>query len=129
VSNLDQQEEIYMMNADGTNARRVTHRRGRDYTPVWLLGGTHLIFGSDQGGYNNILRLDLAVGTVHNLTNLTKSGAWSPSLSPDGTQLAYSTGLDPVSGAEHMMIMELDTGKVRELAQVGDGAYSYVWRP
>ncbi len=76
VSNRDKQNEIYVMNADGSNPRRLTHRQGGDYTPHWLPDGQHIIFGSDQDGYN-LLSLDVDRGVVRNLTNLVGSSAWN----------------------------------------------------
>jgi Tol biopolymer transport system component len=123
----DSQREIYLMDADGDNVRRLTHRPGNDYAPRWLPDGKHLIFTSDQGGYN-IFELDLATAVVNNLTNLKGLGAWNPAVSPDGTQIAYLTGVDPVAGADNIDIMTLDTGEVHELSGIG-GASQLAWRP
>jgi Tol biopolymer transport system component len=128
VSTQDGQNEIYVMNADGSNVRRLTHRPGDDYAPLWLPDGKHLIFASDQKGYN-IFRLDLSSGVVRNLTNLRESGAWNVALSSDGTQIAYASGVDPVSGPEDIQVMTLDTGDTHELSSVGANAYELAWRP
>ncbi|MEP6989003.1 MAG: hypothetical protein ABI970_25595, partial [Chloroflexota bacterium] len=124
----DNQREIFVMDADGNNLRRVTHRPGNDYAPHWLADSKSLIFSSDQKGYN-IFNLDVATGVIRNLTNLTDSGAWNPVVSPDGTQIAYPTGVDPVSGADHIDVLTLATGEVDELTGVGATAYALAWRP
>jgi TolB protein len=128
VTMQDGQNEIYVMKADGSNVRRLTHRPGDDYAPLWLPNGKQLIFGSDQKGYN-VFSLDMRSGVVRNLTNLTDSDAWNVALSSDGTQIAYATGLDPVSGPEHIRVMSLETGESHELLSVGADAFELAWRP
>ena len=40
--------EIYVMNADGTGARRLTKNRGDDAGPRWSADGTRILFSSDR---------------------------------------------------------------------------------
>jgi WD40 repeat protein len=40
--------EIYVMNADGTHLRRLTHNKGSDTDPDWSADGHHLVFSSDR---------------------------------------------------------------------------------
>lgn len=127
VSNQDKQAEIYLMNADGSSPRRLTRRPANDFAPQWLPDGQEIIFASDQDGYN-LYHVDVDTGVVHNLTNLTESGAWSAALSPDGTQMAYLIGLDPVAGPDGVRIMNLSSGAVFDLPAVGS-AYGLMWRP
>lgn len=128
VSNQDKQREIYLMNADGSGSRRLTHRHGNDFSPRWLPDGSQIIFASDQDGYN-IFSFDVQSGVVHNLTHLVDYGAWSPVVSPDGTQIAYLTGIDPVAGSDHIVVMTLSTGEIHDLSKVGVNAYALSWRP
>ncbi len=133
VSNQGGLFQIYAMDADGSNQRPLTHRNGNNFGPYWLPDSTHIVFQSDQHGYN-IFDLDVTKGTVRNLTNLTKSGAWNMVLSPDGTRIAYLTGDDPVAGADHVSVMTLASGKVQVLSDDTNkaynlGLYGLNWRP
>ncbi len=128
TTNQDKQREIYVMNADGSSSRRLTHRPGNDGGPHWLPDGQHIIFASDQNGYN-VFSLDVTTGDVRNLTNLVESGAWNVTVSPDGKQIAYATGRDPVGGSDHISVMTLATGDVRVLEGVPANAYAMSWRP
>ncbi len=129
VSNQDKQDEIYVMNADGSNPRRLTHRAGDDIAPQWLPDNQHLIFASDQDGYN-LFNLDTVKGVVQNLTSNPKgAGAWSAAVSPDGTQIAYLIGQDPVGGPEGVRIMNLVSGETYDLLNIGIGAFGLSWKP
>lgn len=128
VSNQDKQREIYLMNADGSGSRRLTHRPGNDFSPRWLPDGSQIIFASDQDDYN-IYSFDVQSGVVRKLTHLVDYSAWSPVVSPDGTQIAYLTGIDPVAGSDHIVVMTLSTGEIHDLSKAGVNAYSLSWRP
>jgi Tol biopolymer transport system component len=44
----DWNEDVYVMNADGSNPRRVTSRLGNDHwPPVWSPDSSHLLYTSD----------------------------------------------------------------------------------
>ena len=43
-SNLDGDMEIYVMNADGTNVRQITHNTLWDEGPAWSPDGTKFVF-------------------------------------------------------------------------------------
>jgi Tol biopolymer transport system component len=40
--------EIYIANADGTNARRLTEHEASDDSPTWSPDGTQILFVSDR---------------------------------------------------------------------------------
>jgi Tol biopolymer transport system component len=46
--NRDSRNEIYVMNADGTNQTRLTFIEGGNYTPEWLPDGQKIAFLSYQ---------------------------------------------------------------------------------
>jgi Tol biopolymer transport system component len=97
---------VYVMNADGTNVQRLTNTpsttEGEDYEPTWAPDGTWLAFTSTRGDgepettdFSNdreIYRMD-ADGT--NETQLTYTPSVSsdeqPSISPDGTKIAFAS--------------------------------------
>jgi len=39
--------EIYLMNADGSNPARLTNNPGDDFAPSWSTDGTQIVFVSD----------------------------------------------------------------------------------
>ena len=50
MSNRDGNPEIYIVNRDGTNLRRITNHPNADVTPTWSPSGTQLAFTSDRSG-------------------------------------------------------------------------------
>lgn len=57
VSTRDGNPEIYVMDQDGQNQRRLTFYPGGDWRPAWLPDSQQLLFTSDRTGSNDIYRL------------------------------------------------------------------------
>ena len=55
MSGRDGNPEIYVMNADGSNLRRLTNHPAGDGTPTWSPNGQQLAFVSDRAGTPQIL--------------------------------------------------------------------------
>ncbi len=50
TSNRDGNAELYVMNRDGSNVRRLTNHPSVDTTPTWSPGGNEIAFTSDRSG-------------------------------------------------------------------------------
>ena len=95
-----QRRHIYLVNADGTGATKVTEGTVEDGFPTWSPDGTQIAFhrttwqdrsvSPPVGNDRYIVTMD-PDGT--NQTELHKGGGWEspPAWSPDGTQLAIRT--------------------------------------
>jgi Tol biopolymer transport system component len=78
--------ELYIMNADGSDVRRLTNHPADDTYPVWLPDGSGILFTSYRDGNEEIylLPLDSAgnpTGEPRNLTNhpaLDRFASWRP---------------------------------------------------
>lgn len=110
-SNRDGNNEIYVMNVDGTNVRRLTNHRAIDTTPTWSPSGTHIAFVSERSGSPNIWRVDaLGLEQPVKLTNESHVDrpTWSP---PPLNQIAYTSR---TGGAGFdIKILDVATGAVR----------------
>lgn len=88
--------DVWLIDADGKNDRRLTFASGADFRPRWSPDGTRLAFLSDRGGRNAIYLLDPRGGEARALTNEPtpiREFEWSP----DGKQIAF-TRIDEPSG-------------------------------
>jgi len=90
TSDRDGDPEIYVMNADGTNPRRLTHTLGRDAHPFFSRDGQKIVFQSPRanGVDTNIYVMNSNGSNVAKLTNL-KGFAGVPVYSPDQKLIAF----------------------------------------
>ena len=91
--------QIFILSTEGGTPRQVTDSAHFHGTPSWGRNGRHLYFSANlredadfQPRNSEVYRLDLGSGEVTALTDRIGPDN-SPSVSPDGSQIAY-TGLD-----------------------------------
>ena len=101
VSSRSGNAEIYVMDADGGNQRRLTNHPDRDFSPSWSPDGKWIAFVSNRDGHVNIrgrLTYEIYVMDANgeNQQNLTNdpSNDRSPSWSPDGKRIVFSSDRD-----------------------------------
>jgi Tol biopolymer transport system component len=89
VSSLACRSEIYAMDADGREPRRLTHAQGRDGSPTWSKDGGWIYFDSERDGSSRIwsMRKDGSEATA-----ISPRGALarSPAVMVDG-RVAYAS--------------------------------------
>lgn len=125
VSSRDGNEEIYAMNADGTDVRQLTDNPASDHSPVWSPDGTKIAFVSDREWNNDIYVMN-ADGT--NPVQLTDSFAedLNPSWSPDGARIAFNSDRD---GLPQIYVMDADGSHVVRVTNDRDWNAAPVWSP
>lgn len=118
-SNRDGNNEIYVMNVDGSGVRRLTNHRAIDTTPTWSPSGTHVAFVSERSGSPNIWRVDaLGLEQPAKLTNESHVDrpTWSP---PPLNEIAYTSR---TGGAGFdIKVLDVATGTVRAIT-TGEGS-------
>jgi Tol biopolymer transport system component len=105
---------LYVMDADGRNVRRLTEHAGNDHDPAWLPDGQSMVFTSDRDrgrGRFDLYRLWLADGSIERLTTSFEGFAFMPSVSPDGNWVAFVATTFPVvdGWTNQVHVLELAT--------------------
>lgn len=88
VSTRDGNPEIYVMNADGTEATRLTKDPRVDGRPVFMPDGQSLVLHSDRTGHNQIYVIGLDGANPKQLTQEPATNFQS-SVSADGETIAF----------------------------------------
>jgi unsaturated rhamnogalacturonyl hydrolase len=91
-SERDGNSEIYLMDIDGSNLRRLTDDPAFDGYPSIIPDGSGLVFVSDRSGQRNVYMVNWAGG---GLTALEQRPGWqmdTPRLSKNGQLLIYAGG-------------------------------------
>jgi Tol biopolymer transport system component len=98
VSNRDGNNEIYIMNPDGTDQVNLTNNLADDNDPAFSPDGAKILFRSDRGGNTDIYLMNADGSDPINLTNDVDLDS-SPRFSPDGSRIIFGsrgTGLSDV---------------------------------
>ncbi len=131
VSDRDGDEEICVMNADGSGQTCLTHNRADDGGPAWSPSLAQIAFTSRRDGNDEIYTVSVAAGPPGSGSsrqiNLTNHPAddWGPMWSPDGTRIAFASNRD---GPDEIYVMNEDgsdpTRLTHNSAQDGGATWS-----
>ena len=90
-SDRDGNDEIYLVNTDGSGLTRLTVNRLNDTSPAFSPDGSRIAFTADRDGARDIFVMDANSGA--NQTNLTNDSAHDhrPSWSPDGRKITFNS--------------------------------------
>jgi len=100
----DGNAEIYTMNPDGSDPRRVTSHQASDTEPAISPNGRDIIFTSNRTGNNEIFIADTRGGVARDLTNHAANDGWAR-WSPDGRHIVFHTNRD---GNFEIYVMDAD---------------------
>ncbi len=126
-------EDIYLMNADGTNLRQLTTHPANDVHPVWSLDGQRLLFVSERVQLLDTGLLDLYVIEALNSDTSTVRALGAdevfegdPTWSADGREMVYMSNVD---GTWSLYLRDEASGEVRRLTDAAADDLFPVWRP
>ncbi len=98
---------IWLMDADGGNARQFTYGEKNESAPVWSADGKWLAFISARDGDDNLYVISASGGEARKLTNIS-TGVSDPIWSPDGKWIAFSSDVYPECGGDEACNKKID---------------------
>ncbi|HKY45708.1 MAG TPA: winged helix-turn-helix domain-containing protein, partial [Pyrinomonadaceae bacterium] len=132
ASNRDGKNEIYVMDADGSNVKRLTNNMADDGNPGWSSDGRRILFDSERDGNREIYVMDADGGNQIRLTRnnaMDTTATWSP----DGTIIAFASNRDtgPPYNPYNMDIylMNADGSNVRRIVDDLEYDVGPQWSP
>src|SRR4030066_1239156 len=96
TSRMDGNNEIYIMNVDGTSVKRLTDNPADDFGPAWSPDGDLIAFVSDRdntAGVNNLYVMHADGSDVVRLTDGSEID-YGPAWAPDGSLIAFRADVD-----------------------------------
>jgi Tol biopolymer transport system component len=117
-------DEIYVMNADGSEVTPLTNEPGYDYYPSWSPDGTRIAF---QSYHNNddIYVMNADGSGVARLTD-HPANDWLSSWSPDGKRIAFDSKRD---ANDDIYVMNADGSEVERLTNNPSWDEAPSWSP
>jgi Tol biopolymer transport system component len=117
---------LYIMNADGSEARQLTDMAGSEYLPSWSPDGKTIAFVGQNGDNTAVIyTINSDGGDIKTLTDGT-SAVYMPVWSPDSQQILFTSN---PTGTDYLYVMNADGGDVREVVNQGLYNWGAHWSP
>ena len=122
---IDDNDDICIMNADGSDQHQLTHNPATDFYPSLSPDGKTILFSSNRNGHFEIYSMNI---DGSNQTRLTKNigNLYAPAFSPDGSQIVFTNeGVQ----YQHIWVMNQDGKKPHPLTQGDFNNIDPIWAP
>jgi TolB protein len=126
TSDEDGDYDIYVMNADGSEVKKLTNNNDRDYSPVWSPDGNRITFSSYRNGIGGIYIMDSSGENERNISNYPNANDYDPYWSPDGNKIVFCSVYD---GDLDIFTMNADGTNVQKLVDSSVHEWSPTWSP
>ena len=121
--------DLFIINADGTNLRRLTNDKYADLQPSWSPDGKTIAFATDRGpdtdfgqlriGNTRIALYHLDGGAIEVLPHMGAGKNINPVWAPDGRSLAF---VSDRTGISNVYLYDFGDGNVYQLTDLYTGA-------
>lgn len=118
-------KEVYVVDYDGANPRRITINRALNVFPNWSPDGRSIVYTSYRTGVPDILISNIYAGTMETPTKSVGQN-WLPVFSPDGKKIAFTSNRD---GNPELYVMNRDGSDVRRLTNNPEIDTTPTWSP
>ena len=138
MSQRDGNPEIYVMDVDGKNQRRLTNHPDNDLSPSWSPDGKRIVFFSNRDGHVHVIHglpayeiyvMDADGGNPQNLTNNPFDDR-NPSWAPDGKRIVFQSNRDKDNPQNYeIYVMDADGGNQQNLTENPNEDQYPSWSP
>ena len=115
-SNRGGSSDLFVMDSDGRNLRRLTTDAGNEGSPAWTPDGARIVYTFTRGTATQVAIIPVDGGEPRPLTT-SSGGNHSPSVSPDGRSIAFISVRD---GNQEIYAMNLDGTNQRRLTKTSE---------
>jgi len=119
--------DVFVMDADGTNLRRLTSNVAQDYPGAWSPDGTQIAFFSRRDGDGDVYVMDADGANLRRVTNQPGAQAADAWL-PDG-RLVIGSAQEGVEGPPQWLVMRPDGSGRGSLPQLKTAMEPIAWLP
>jgi Tol biopolymer transport system component len=130
----DGKSDIWLVNADGSGLRQLTHNAGNTERPAWSPDGsriTYVIYPKGQGDPRSaslwIMNADGSNQRQLTTGEASDSGCWGSSWSPDGTKIAFTQCLQRDSW--NTAVINPDGSGFKRLTETTGFDFASAWTP
>lgn len=123
----DPNDEIFLMNADGTHLRQLTSSAGNNDWPVWSPDGRRLAFVSDRTGVEQVYTMTVSGSRQTQLTFAPVAHDQLPDWSPNGRKIAYTQG--EIGIDEKIFVMNADGSGQHQISSGSADDFGPAWSP
>jgi Tol biopolymer transport system component len=121
-------DEIYVINADGTGLQRLTRNAVTDGHPVWSPDGRRIAFLRWRDGPTANIYVMNADGSGQRRLTRTPRRQGEPAWSPDGEKIAFTAPAGHL-GAADVFVIYADGSGLRNVTHTATTSFDLAWSP